>query len=40
MGAPVLAGRGAEARTDFTALMRWGIFPVVTIFLVACLRAV
>lgn len=40
LGAPVLAGRGAEARTDFTALMRWGIFPVVTIFLVACLRAV
>lgn len=39
LAAPLLAAQGAEARTDFTFLMRWGIFPAVTVFLIACLRA-
>ncbi len=40
--APLLAARGIqdiEARTTFTQLMRFGIFPVVFVFLVLCVRA-
>ncbi len=42
-GAPLLAASGAAntaVHDGFTQLMRWGIFPVVTVFAVLCLRAV
>ena len=41
--APVLALRGTldgAYRVGFTSLMQWGIFPVVSVFLVACAVAV
>jgi hypothetical protein len=42
MAAPLLAMAGTTSsvyQTGFTQLMRWGIFPVVCVFAVACLRA-
>lgn len=42
MGAPLLTLGGTQSgyyRAGFTALMRWGIFPVVTIFAALCVRA-
>lgn len=39
---PVLAGIGgatATYRAGFTLLMRWAIFPMVSVFLILCLRA-
>ncbi len=41
--APVLASEGvqkSEVHTAFTLMMRWGIFPIVLVFLALCLRAV
>ncbi len=41
LAAPFLAMQGTTTgayRAGFTLLMRWGIFPVVTIFFVACVR--
>jgi hypothetical protein len=43
LGAPLLAAAGTSSTTyhvGFTRLMRWGIFPVVSAFLVICVRAV
>ncbi len=40
--APLLAAAGTSTATyhvGFTRLMRWGIFPVVTVYLALCLRA-
>ncbi|RMG13860.1 MAG: hypothetical protein D6731_11140 [Planctomycetota bacterium] len=42
LGAPLLTLAGSDAtvaRDGFTQLMRWGIFPVVSVFLLLCLRA-
>src|SRR5690606_17167100 len=43
LSAPLLAGLGTESalgRRGFTLLMQWGIFPAVSLVLLACLRAV
>lgn len=40
LAAPVLALQGPISHTTFTLLMRWGIFPVITTFLVLCVRSV
>ncbi|MBI4518465.1 MAG: hypothetical protein HY699_21905 [Deltaproteobacteria bacterium] len=43
LGAPLLAARGTltpEYHRGFTLLMQWGVFPVVTVFILLCLRAV
>ncbi len=42
LAAPLLAARGIQdiaGRDGFTLLMRWGLFPVVTVFLVLIVRA-
>lgn len=43
LGAPLLAMQGPSShwyRTGFTRLMQWGIFPVVSVVLVLCIRAI
>lgn len=42
MASPLLTLEGTQSghyRAGFTALMRWGLFPVVTVFAVLCVRA-
>lgn len=40
VAAPLVALEGPASRVFFTELMRWGIFPVVTVFIALCARAV